>query len=295
MKYNGRYSIGDMSRICNVSKKALRHYDSIGLISSRRQDGNNYRYYTGESLLAVPVLKYYKQMGFTLEEMKGFIEGRCPHAYRSLRGSFQSKIRELERAQEELRRQHMSIRDWHDLIQEAELVLDNDAREVSVKYVVAQELLYQEQEFADDLKAAIINIDFTNFIESLHNAITGPVILRFPSLESRMRGRVRNFRIMQKTLFPCDSGLLTTLGGGMMLACYHIGPHENLGESYEKMCAWALRHGYTPGPDAYERYVTDYWTTRNSAQFVTEILIPASRRLAGTGAGTGGSDGLAQA
>jgi hypothetical protein len=67
MNKKDQYFIGDMSRLCNISKKALRYYDEINLIPSQRDDCNNYRFYTDESLLAVPVIKYYKQMGFTLD------------------------------------------------------------------------------------------------------------------------------------------------------------------------------------------------------------------------------------
>lgn len=42
MKAKNRYSIGDVSRMCNISKKALRYYDKIGLIHSKREDFNNY-------------------------------------------------------------------------------------------------------------------------------------------------------------------------------------------------------------------------------------------------------------
>jgi len=56
-----RYTIGDMSSICNISRKALRYYEKIGLISSTRNDFNNYRYYTDDALLAIPVIKYYSR------------------------------------------------------------------------------------------------------------------------------------------------------------------------------------------------------------------------------------------
>ena len=69
------YSIGEVSRICNVSKKALRFYDKINIISPDYIcEENKYRYYNRETLLLVPVIKYFKQMGFKLEEMKGFLE-----------------------------------------------------------------------------------------------------------------------------------------------------------------------------------------------------------------------------
>ena len=47
------YTISQMSEISTISKKALRFYDELGLISGKRQGGNNYRYYTQDDLLAI--------------------------------------------------------------------------------------------------------------------------------------------------------------------------------------------------------------------------------------------------
>lgn len=149
-----QYSIGEMSRLCNVSKKALRYYDKIGLISSLRHDYNNYRMYTRDELLMVPVLKYYKQMGFKLDEMKDFITGRNGNAYSSMRSAFEKKTDELQHARRELRRCEECVRDWHSLIKEAEQVAAECVREVSVKYVEQTSLLYQEQAFDGDIKSA---------------------------------------------------------------------------------------------------------------------------------------------
>ena len=69
------YSIGEVSSICNISKKALRFYDKIHIISPDYiSEENKYRYYNRRTLLLVPVIKYYKQMGFKLEEMKEVLE-----------------------------------------------------------------------------------------------------------------------------------------------------------------------------------------------------------------------------
>ena len=54
--------------------------------------------------------------------------------------------------------------------------------------------------------------------------------------------------------------------------------NENLPETYQKMMDWAARHHYQCMGNCYERCVTDYWTTRNSQEFVTELLIPVQRK-----------------
>lgn len=273
-----RYSIGDMSSICNISRKTLRYYEEIGLIASKRHDFNNYRYYTDDALLAIPVIKYYKQMGFTLDEMRAFIDGNDARMYRTIRHSFLAKIRDLEKEQQEIHRRYLSVKDWHDLIVEAEMVMDHGIQDVAIKYVEISRYVFQEQHFDNDIRAAIINIDFTNYIESLGNEVSGPVILHFASHTARMEEESQQVRILQKTLLPCTEEQTATLGGCMMVTCYHIGPLENIQDTYAKITRWAQRHGYALSEESYERYVADYWTTKNSAQFVTEVMLKATRR-----------------
>lgn len=274
MHYKDRYTIGEVSKICNISTKALRYYDKIGLIHSERSHTNNYRVYAKESLLAVPVIKYYKQMGFTLDEMRDHIEG---NSYRAIRHSFEKKILELRETQEATRRKLVSVRDWRDLLNEAEMVIDNDTREVSVKYVEASDYLFLDQDFENDIWDAIINIEFTNYVESLHNEITGPVMICFSSYRDRMENTAHDMRIMQKTIIPCKDREKMIFGGEIMISCYHIGPHEDIAGTYEKIMRWASANDYVLGQEAYERYVTDYWTTRDSSKYVTEIMLSASR------------------
>ena len=169
------------------------------------------------------------------------------------------------------------MRDWHALLREAEQVIVEGVREISVKYVEQANLLYQEQPFEGDIKSAIINIHFMDYVEKTGNAITGPVYIRFSSLEDRMEGRPQNIRIMQNVLMPCGGGGRVSFGGCMMASCYHVGEIETIPETYDRFISWVRRHGYTPGTACYERYVTDYWTTSNSDYHVTELLVKVSR------------------
>ena len=267
-----RYSIGEVSEICQISRKALRYYDEIGLIPSRRDAENNYRFYTADALLAVPVIKYYKQMGFKLDEMKALVRG---NVYHTVKERFELKIHELESARTELQRKYESVKAWHDLILEAEQVIDNQICEVGVKFVEPADYLHMEQAFDNRLKESIINLPFTQYVEEVRNQIIGPVMIHFPSREDRILNRPQTIRIMQKTLG--DSRETLAFGGHTVLACYHIGPHETIGTTYEKIQTWAEANHYTLAPDAHERYVTDHWTTREDSLFVTEVMIRARR------------------
>ncbi|MBN7774542.1 MerR family transcriptional regulator [Clostridium aminobutyricum] len=269
------YSVGEVSKICNISKKAVRFYDKIGLISPDKVcDDNNYRFYNRKTLLSVPIIKYYKQMGFKLEEMRSFLEGGT---YSMLEKAFRQKIDNLKEMESEIFKMYTSVKDWYDLILEAEMVIENNVREVAVKYIDASNLCFMEQDFNYNYMESIVNIDFTNYIESIHNEITGPVMISFPSFKERMEGKSTRILLLQKTILPCQEDEVVKFGGYMVASCYHIGAHETINDTYQKICDWAAAHGYKCAEESYERYVTDYWTTRNSGQFVTEIMIKVTR------------------
>ncbi len=62
-------SIGEFSKLSNVTARALRIYEDKGLIVSQRGNVNQYRYYKHEDLKTVERILCYKNMGFSLEEV----------------------------------------------------------------------------------------------------------------------------------------------------------------------------------------------------------------------------------
>lgn len=265
------YSIGKVGEICKLTTKALRYYDKMGILSPDKVDyESGYRYYSKKNLLSVPIIKYYKQSGFKLEEMREFLKGTT---YDYFGKSFENKIEELNALEKEINLKKRSVKDWRDLIVEAEMVIENNACDVAVKYINNRNLTFLNQDFEYDYMESIINIEFTNYIESIENAITGPVIIHFPSIKDKINGRCNKICIMQQAILKCKEELSIDFGGWMAVTCYHIGSYEKINDTYIKMDEWAKSHGYICSEESYERYVTDYWTTNNIDKFVTEILI----------------------
>ncbi len=274
MRDKKHYSIGEVSEICNVTRKALRFYDKIGMIVPDEVGENNYRYYSRQTLLEVPIIKYYKQMGFRLEEMKKLISGSD---YEELERSFRSKMDELNELEKEILIQKTSVRDWYNLILEAEGVIKHRVTEVSIKYVEPVKCCAMDYDFNYSYMEAIINIDFTNFVEKINNAITGPVMMVFPNLAEHMNGKAKKVKVIQKTLEPASEDVTHTIEGGMYASCYHIGTHKNINETYDKIITWLLQNNYEYENCSIERYVTDFWSTRFEENFVTEIFLKVSR------------------
>lgn len=64
--------IGKLSELTNVSKKAIRHYEEIGLIPVPARTGA-YREYTEEYIPILRLIKKAQSVGFTLSELKEIV------------------------------------------------------------------------------------------------------------------------------------------------------------------------------------------------------------------------------
>jgi len=74
----GLFSLGDFAKISRLTRDTLLHYDRIGLLAPVSRGDNNYRYYSGNQLYVVNVIRTMQQLGMTLEEIKGLRDLRSP-------------------------------------------------------------------------------------------------------------------------------------------------------------------------------------------------------------------------
>ncbi|MBZ9607595.1 MerR family transcriptional regulator [Clostridium estertheticum] len=69
------FSIGEMSKLQNISVQTLRYYDKIGLLKpSYIDEKSRYRYYSAKHFVILNSIKQCKAMGLSLDEIKELIE-----------------------------------------------------------------------------------------------------------------------------------------------------------------------------------------------------------------------------
>lgn len=270
------YTIGQVAKKCGVSRKTLRFYEELGIIKPDVVcPETSYRYYNKDTMMLLPIIKYYKQMGFKLQEMTGVgKKGTCFYH----ETNFITKIEELTVEEQEIRNRHVAVEDWLNMIREGTMVVENRIQQVSVKFVDKKDFYFKEQEFTYDYKDAVINVPWVNYLEKNNVVITGAVYLGFSSYQEKFEGKIKKASIMQEPIGIINPSLPRWQFGGDMMACvYHIGPHETIDESYEKIIHWAQKNKYICGPECYERYIVDYWATQDTDDFVTEIMLPIKK------------------
>lgn len=108
--------IGELAERAGTTTRALRHYESVGLLSSRR-GSNGYRSYDESDLRVVRQIRSLVEVGFALDETRPFVEclrdgndagDSCPaslHAYRQKMHEIEECIARLQEVHTQLGRQ----------------------------------------------------------------------------------------------------------------------------------------------------------------------------------------------
>ena len=69
-----RYTVKQLATLAGITRRALHHYDEIGLLSPAAVGENGYRYYNGQSALRLQQILFYRELGFSLEQIKAILQ-----------------------------------------------------------------------------------------------------------------------------------------------------------------------------------------------------------------------------
>lgn len=68
------YSVGKVAQMAGVSVKTMHHYDEIGLLPATGRGGSGYREYEDSDVERLQRILFYRELGFTLREIKTIVE-----------------------------------------------------------------------------------------------------------------------------------------------------------------------------------------------------------------------------
>ncbi|MGL5694579.1 MAG: MerR family transcriptional regulator, partial [Peptostreptococcaceae bacterium] len=95
-----KLSIGEVSKIFNISKETLRYYDKIGILKPEVNEVNGYRFYEFKHLEKLDLILGIKLLGISLSDIKETIESENLTQYKNLVSKqeevLQIKKKELE-------------------------------------------------------------------------------------------------------------------------------------------------------------------------------------------------------
>ncbi len=103
---DGYFTVAEVGRITGATRKALRHYEEVGLVRPVRRTEAGYRLYDDEGLRRIHLVNRAKLLGLSLAEADEFIhaaEGCCGEQHPELATMVSAKLAETHRRIKELR------------------------------------------------------------------------------------------------------------------------------------------------------------------------------------------------
>ena len=161
------YRIGEFSILQNVSIKTLRYYDEIDLFKPAITDSyTGYRYYSEEQMKEFYKISYYKDLGFSLEEIKKIMKGKEEEVFLNKRNQYLSEINEKEN----------QLRKINDLLKEKKKIEFQPYHEEPC--VVKKVTLKKREDYFEEvkkIKEEIIKLGYTPIYPMVSNLEVGYV------------------------------------------------------------------------------------------------------------------------
>lgn len=264
-------SIGEFSKVSNVTVKTLRYYDEIGLLKPAqvsRESG--YRYYAVSQLKSILFINRLKRYGFSLEEIAQVLAAVYDDSL--LRTLIRQKRQLL---QEQLQAQHLVLRQLEQDLQNLERGIYVMAYfdEIPVKLVERPptNILFTRQKI--DVS------EYGRYIGQLYERIARDKLAPLGAPISIFHDETfdpTNYDM--EIAVPVQDVVKGTreLPGGLCAMATLHGPYSELPSIYAKIKEWMESEGYTLAGAPYEIYLTDPGRTAPE-NFVTEVYCPVKK------------------
>ncbi|MEC0244300.1 MerR family transcriptional regulator [Paenibacillus chitinolyticus] len=272
-------SIGEFSKICEVSTKTLRYYDEIGLIKPDEiNPENGYRFYSVGQLKKMLLINRLKSYHFSLEDIKALLETEEDRSEEKLysalsrkRKEIQNKLNALEYALNQI-----STDIFH--FQKGISIMSHlDQIEVQLVETPPVNILYTRHLLSGDDFASGYAKYFSGLYEKIAAeklTMLGTPMTIYHSPDYDPAGNDTEFAI------PIAESVKGTrdLPGGLCAKSVLRGSYPELRSVYARLTEWIENEGYEWVRPPYEIYVTDPYQAGVSGDIVTEVYVPVRKK-----------------
>jgi effector-binding domain-containing protein len=266
--------IGDFSKLSQVTVKALRLYDQLGLLKPIHVDHvTSYRYYSANQLPRLNRILALKDLGFSLEQIAKLLDENLPPA--QIRGMLRLKQAELQqlvageqarllRVEIQLRQieQENSMPNYDIVLKKLEPIKVASIREILPSFANVSKLY---DELYNYLQQQGVQ-EFNYFAGIWHDR------------EYKESDVDWEFAISVNKLIPSNGRVqIYELPGYETTACaVHQGSYNTMKQAYNALASWIEAHGYKISGASREVYLVG-GAEQDNESYVTEVQFPVAK------------------
>lgn len=221
------YSIGELSRISQLTIKSLRFYHEKGLLIPDKIDRDSkYRYYRKEAVQRAMTIKQLKSMGFSIKEIQSIMFDYTDDE--EMRGFVESKLKETTGLMKLYTEQQKSLNQFLDYLKEDQIEHPTEILKETVPEMLIASIRFKGQYHESGEKFGILARKCGRFLKGK------PFSLYFDDEYKEDGADIEACFEVRKEV-KADVISCRILSGGNADVIYHHGPYSELTRSYQKL------------------------------------------------------------
>jgi DNA-binding transcriptional MerR regulator len=176
------FKIGEFSKLSNISVRSLRHYEGLGLLMPKEIDRfTGYRYYTTDQLATANKIRMLREVGFSLESIKGLLKADNLNTARQY---YELRQAEVEEELQSLRKRKEVI---DLLLADMENGTNTEYFNVEEKYIPEKTVLRTRKILPSYDHVKDFWLEFLSEVNSLQITLQEPLFLRSLCLDREFK------------------------------------------------------------------------------------------------------------
>lgn len=258
--------IGEFSKLSMITVKALRFYEKEGLLlPSYKDELSGYRYYTTSQLKEASLIKMLRQLDFSIEEIKKYLNSNDLSDALNLK---ENDIRERIAAYISMLSVIEYLKGGENMKYQAvikyipEMIVYSEERTLKTYDELTNLVLESAlecQRLNPDIECVKPDYCFSEYLDNQYKEKD----IRTRYSQAVTKAGKENERIKFRKLEPVK-----------VISIYHKGSYKLLGEAYAYILDYAKNNGFEACGNTREMYIDRPWNKENEDDYLTEIELP---------------------
>lgn len=278
-----KFSIREVSEICNFPSKTLRYYDEIGLVvPAFRDESSRYRYYGKDQIITLCIIRKLRKMGFGLKAIQGIITGNTAT---DLERNIVARLEELEEEISSLERTYDSLKAFVERLRNGVDLLSIkdhlEVEDISIETIRPAKLVYTRKTMTNYANAEVSLdrwVELSNLCDELDLKTDGSYIVTYHSnpLEQFLYTDTDiEFGICVEDVGEAKE--FRTFGNFTAATALHLGNYADIIQTHVRLVQWINKNHYKIVGPVSEEFIISPLDINNINEHVTKIIIPVEK------------------
>ena len=261
-------SIGELSKLQNISKQTLIFYDKIGLFSPVYKDKDTgYRFYSIKQIDYLDTILIMKKMGLSLKDIKEFMKSyNIDESIDILKKQIPILVEQINNLEMIKSRVEHKCEDLENIKKIRSL-----GSKVMIEDFNHQNIYIQKVKAPNTLEEVSIATKKC-FVKAYKKNI--PIFFKSGAVVPLDNILNKQYTLANYAFLTCENNIqdddIVELKSGKIVTMYHIGDYLSIGKTYENIIDFCKENKLEIISDSYEFAINDYLSTRNESEYITK-------------------------